>query len=71
MYRFKKEKYNELMNGRMAMWLAEQIGYNVSTVSRIFNGRLCKRALAIAIVKTMDSNHDVEYFFDKIDDKGE
>lgn len=71
MYRFKKEKYDELMNGRMSLWLAEQLGYNVSTLSRIFNGRPCKRALAIAIVKTMDSIRDVEYFFDKIDDKGE
>lgn len=71
MYKFKTEKYKELLDGRSCEWLARELGYNNCTLSLIFNGhKKCKKALAIAIVKTLDNNHEVEDFFDKID-KGE
>ena len=69
MYGFKKEKYKELLNGKSCEWLAKEVGYNNCTLSLIFNGhKTCKKALAIAIVKALDNNNEVEDFFEKIDE---
>lgn len=68
LYKFKKETYEKLMDGRKCEWLADEIGYNNCTLSLIFNGhKLCKKALALAIVKTMNNDYTVEEFFEKID----
>lgn len=65
MYVFKKEKYLELLNGKTAEWLARELGYTATTMSLIFNARKSvKKALAIAIVKTLDNNYEVEDFFE-------
>ena len=69
MYRFKKERYLELLDGRTAEWLANQIGYSNVTLSLIFNGHKdCKKALAIAIVKTMCNDYEVLDFFDYVEE---
>ena len=70
MYRFRKEKYMELLNGRTVEWLSKQIDYTPTTLYNIFNGHKdCKKILAMAIVDTL-SDYDVEYFFEYIE-KGE
>lgn len=72
MYRFKKEKYIELLDGRTVEWLAGKLGYTATTLYLIFNGHnLCKYAFALAIVKVLNNDNEVSDFFDKIDDKGE
>lgn len=64
MYEFYTEKYKELLNGRTVEWLSKQIGYTTTSLYLIFNGhRPCKKALAIAIVKTLDVNNLVEDYF--------
>lgn len=69
MYRFKKEKYLELLDGRTCEWLASKIGYTNVTLSYIFNGhKTCKYALALAIVKTMNNDYEIDDFFEKIDE---
>lgn len=71
MYIFKCEKYKDLLNGRSIEWLSEQTKYNRVTLSNILNGKIhCKKIIAIAIVKTLDSNNLVEDFFEYIE-KGE
>ena len=68
MYRFKKEKYLELLDGRTADWLANQIGYTNTTLSLIFNGhKNCKKVLALAIVKTLNNDYEIEDFFEYIE----
>lgn len=68
MYIFKKEKYLELLNGKTADWLARELGYTATTMSLIFNARKSvKKAMAIAIVKTLDNNYEVEDFFEYIE----
>lgn len=68
MYLFKTEKYLELLDGRTADWLANQLGYSATTLSLIFNARkTCKKALAIAIVKTLNNNYEVNDFFEYIE----
>lgn len=68
MYKFKKEKYMELLDGRTVEWLAGQLGYTTTTLYLIFNGhKNCKKALAIAIVKTLNNDYIVDDFFDYIE----
>lgn len=67
MYIFKKDKYVELLNGKTVEWLSKELGYSATTFYLIFNGhKSCKKALAIAIVKTLDINNEVEEYFEEI-----
>lgn len=67
MYIFKKDKYVELLNGKTVEWLSKELGYSATTLYLIFNGhKNCKKALAIAIVKTLDINNEVEEYFEEI-----
>ena len=44
-----------------------ELGYSATTLYLIFNGhKSCKKALAIAIVKTLDINNEVEEYFEEI-----
>lgn len=71
MYHFKVEKYKELLDGRSIEWLSNNIEYNRVTISNILNGKIhCKKVVAIAIVKTLDINKNVNDFFEYIE-KGE
>lgn len=68
MYIFKKDKYTELLDGRTVEWLSKQIGYSATTLYLIFNGhKNIKKALAIAIVKTLNNNYEVDDFFEYIE----
>ena len=67
LYKFKTERYKELLNGRSVEWLSQELGYNVTTLYLIFNGhKSCKKALAFAIVKALDINNEVGDYFEKI-----
>lgn len=71
MYRFKTDKYMELLDGRTVEWLSRQIDYTPTTLYNIFNGHKdCKKILAMAIVTTINSDYNVEDFFEYIE-KGE
>lgn len=71
MYHFKVEKYKELLDGRTIEWLSNNIKYNRVTLSNILNGKIhCKKVVAIAIVKTLDINNNLDDFFEYIE-KGE
>ena len=68
MYMFKKEKYLELLDGKTADWLARELGYTATTMSLIFNARKgVKKALALAIVKALNNNYEVDDFFEYIE----
>lgn len=68
MYLFKTEKYLELLDGRTAEWLARELGYTATSMSLIFNARKkVKKALAIAIVKALNNEYEVEDFFEYIE----
>lgn len=67
MYRFKKDKYIELLDGRTVEWLSKEIGYSATTLYLVFNcHKNVKKALAIAIVKTLNDDCEVEDFFEYI-----
>ena len=67
MYKFKIEKYIELLNGKTVEWLANELGYTSTTFYLIFNGhKYVKKALALAIVKELDNDNEVEEYFEKI-----
>lgn len=65
MYWFKTEKYLEMLDGRTVEWLANQLGYSNVTLYNLFNGHKgCKKAMALAIVKTLNDSYQVEDYFD-------
>lgn len=69
MWKFKKEKYNELLNGRSIQWLSKQLGYSSVTLSLILNcHKTCKKAIAIAIVKTLCNDNEIDDYFFKIEE---
>lgn len=71
MYRFKKEKYHELLDGRKEIWLAEKLGYSIQMLSYIFNNkRDCRKMVAYAIVQALHPECEIEDFFEYIE-KGE
>ena len=68
MYWFKKEKYLEMLDGRSVEWLSNQLGYSKVTLYNLFNGHKgCKKAIAIAIVKTLNDTYNVDDYFDYIE----
>lgn len=68
MYKFKTEKYLELLDGKTVEWLAKQLGYSNVSLYNLFNGhRTCKMAMALAIVKILNEKNEVEEFFDLIE----
>lgn len=65
MYWFKKELYLEMLDGRTVEWLANQLGYSNVTLYNLLNGHKgCKKAMALAIVKTLNNSYQVEDYFD-------
>lgn len=74
MYSFLTEKYDEMLDGRSLQWLAEKIGYSRVSLYEILRGKKsCRKAVAIAIVKTLNKDYILEDFFendDKVDKEG-
>ena len=67
MYKFKTEKYVKLLDGRTVEWLSKEVGYSSTMLYLIFNGhKSCKKALAIAIIKILDSESDIKEYFEEI-----
>lgn len=63
MYKFRTEKYMELLNGHTVEWLAKKTGYTNMSLYALFNGRrTCKAALGIAICSILDKEFE-EYFY--------
>ena len=68
MYRFKKEKYTELLGEKTVVWLSKKLDYTVPMLYNIFNNNIdCRKVIAIAIVKTINSDFEVDDFFDYIE----
>lgn len=63
MYKFRIEKYVDLMGGRTVEWLSNEVGYTNMSLYALFNGRrVCKKALAIAICHVLDKDLN-DYFY--------
>lgn len=68
MYMFKKDKYVELLDGRTVEWLSRQLNYTPVTLYNIFNGhKKCKKVLAMAIVKTLNNEYEIDDFFEMVE----
>lgn len=68
LYRFKKEKYTELLGDKTVVWLSKQLDYTVPMLYNIFNNNInCRKIVALAIVKTMSNSYEIEDFFDYIE----
>lgn len=68
MYRFKKEKYTDLLGDKTVVWLSKKLDYTVPMLYNIFNNNInCRFIIAFAIVKMVDIHYEVEDFFDYIE----
>lgn len=68
LYRFRKEKYTELLGDKTVVWLSKQLDYTVPMLYNIFNNNInCRKIVALAIVKTMNNSYEIEDFFDYIE----
>lgn len=68
MYKFNISKYKELLDGRTVRWLAKELGYGETVIYLILNGhKCCKKALAFAIVKTLNNDNLIEDYFYKVE----
>jgi plasmid maintenance system antidote protein VapI len=67
MYKFRAEKREEIINKFKISYIAEQVGISLSYLSRVINGRKnCTKVVAYCITKMVDSEKEVDYFFEKI-----
>lgn len=67
MYKFRTEKYVKLLDGRTVEWLSKEVGYTPTMLYLIFNGhKSCKKALALAIIKVLDNDSDIDEYFEEI-----
>ena len=63
MYKFKTDKYIELLDGRTVEWLSKELGYTNMSLYALFNGRrTCKKAMAIAICTVLGKSDINDYF---------
>lgn len=67
MYKFKIEKKKELTSKYKLSDMADMIGLNLSTISRIINGKqACKKVVALCITKLLDQNKEINEYFKQI-----
>lgn len=75
-YRIKKEKVEELKDGRTNKAIASRIGLTTDHLGKIFNGRqTCTQALAMLLtllgknlqIEEGKLQETVEYFFEQVD----
>lgn len=67
MYKFKIEKKKELISKYKLSDMADMIGLNLSTISRIINGKqACKKVVALCITKLLDQEKEINEYFKQI-----
>lgn len=67
MYKFKTEKKEEITSKYKLLFIAEGIGITLSYLSNVLNGKInCKKTIAYCITKIVDSEKEIDYFFEKI-----
>lgn len=64
MYKFKNEKYKEIIEKYKINGIAEKIGITPTYLSLILNNKKdCKKTVAYCIVKAIDSNAEINDYF--------
>lgn len=64
MYKFKKDKYEEVINKYKIKGMAEKIGITATYLSLILNNKTeCKKTVAYCISKAIDSEAEIEDYF--------
>ena len=64
MYKFKKDKYEEVMSKYKMKGIAEKIGITQVYLSLILNNKNdCKKTVAYCITKAIDSNAEINDYF--------
>ena len=64
MYKFKTEKYKEIIEKYKINGIAEKIGITPTYLSQILNNKKdCKKTVAYCIVKAIDSNAEINNYF--------
>ena len=65
MYRFKKEKKDEIISRFKLSYIANEIGISLTYLSNVLNSKVaCKKVVAYCITKNIDAEKEIEYFFE-------
>lgn len=65
MYKFKQEKYKEFVEKYKINGIADMVGISTNYLSQILNNKKnCKKTVAYCIVKAIDSNAEINDYFD-------
>jgi plasmid maintenance system antidote protein VapI len=64
MYKFKKDKYNEVISKYKIKGIAEKIGITSTYLSLILNNKNdCKKTVAYCITKAINSEAEIDDYF--------
>lgn len=67
MYKFKKNKYDEVIAKFKIKGLAETIGITSTYLSMVLNNKInCKKTVAYCITKALNSEAEIDQFFEII-----
>lgn len=67
MYKFKQEKYEEIINKYKLSYIADKVGITRIYLSYVIHNKYnCSKSVAYGITKAIDENKEIDYFFDKI-----
>lgn len=70
MYKFKKDKFSDLMGDKTVVWLSKKLQYTAPMLYNIFHNNInCRFVIAFAIVKMMNVEYEVEDFFDYVEEE--
>lgn len=64
MYKFKKDKYNEVISKYKIKGLADTIGITSTYLSLVLNNKSdCKKTVAYCITKAIDNEAEIDDYF--------
>lgn len=67
MYKFKQERYEEIINKYKISYIAKIVGISRVYLSYILhNKKNCRKNVAYFITKTLDKNKEIEYYFTRV-----
>jgi transcriptional regulator with XRE-family HTH domain len=66
-FKIKEEHKKELLNGVSQRDIADKIGINEATLSRILNGKQnCSKLTARSLVILFRKEQDIDYYFERV-----
>jgi hypothetical protein len=67
MYKFKKEKLEDVKRKNKLGYIAEEVGITQTYLSYVLNNKYnCSKVVAYTITKVLDKDKDISYYFERV-----